>query len=130
MVTRQSELIRLLSELARELPDPLWIVLVDEDGLMLASAPGSSAAEGESVAAMTVAQVMLGERVVRELDAGHLRYVNIAGSRTQQLAIVLRKDRLLSVGLKPDVAPQDTFQPLSRRVPELLEILNRSFGAG
>jgi hypothetical protein len=43
------------------------------------------------------------------------------------VTIVLSPDRLLSIGLEPDVPPQTTFSQISRRVPELLQALQKRF---
>jgi predicted regulator of Ras-like GTPase activity (Roadblock/LC7/MglB family) len=129
MVTRQSELIRVLGNLAADLPNPLWVALVDNDGLVVASVPPDPPAEPEAFSAMTAASVMMGERVLNEIAGGNLRYTSVAGSDRQLLTVALSRERLLSIGLGPEVPPHDTFGPLSRRVPELLKALKRRFGS-
>ncbi|HEX9797024.1 MAG TPA: roadblock/LC7 domain-containing protein [Anaerolineales bacterium] len=128
MATRQSELERVLTELAAELPNPHWVALVDDQGLVLSCVPENPVVEEERVSAMTAAVVGLGDRVMEEVDGGRLRYANVAGSKRQYLAVVLTPDRLLSIGLDPTVAAQATFRPLSKWVPELLQALQRRFG--
>jgi predicted regulator of Ras-like GTPase activity (Roadblock/LC7/MglB family) len=130
MVTRQSELLRVLGHLAEELPQPEWVALVDHNGLIVACVPPEPVVETERISAMTAASVTMGERVLSEIDGGALRYASIAGSVRQHLTVVLSKDRLLSIGLKPEVAPQATFGPLGRWVPELLRALQMRFTAG
>lgn len=125
MTTRESELIRVLSALEADLPDPLWVALVDDQGLVLSCVPESPVVEEEPISAMTAAVVTMGERVLREVEGGALRYVNVAGSKRQYLMVVLTSERLLSVGLAPKVPAQATFGPLSRWVPELLGALKR-----
>ncbi|NIS82670.1 MAG: hypothetical protein GTO14_21275 [Anaerolineales bacterium] len=127
MVTRQEELLRILGQLATELPNPLWVALVDHDGLVVACVPNEPPVAPESFSAMTAASVMLGERVLNEIAGGDLRYTSAAGSKRQLLTVMLSKERLLSIGLGPEVPPHDTFGPLSRRVPELLQALQRRF---
>ena len=128
MATRQSELERVLTELAAELPNPHWVALVDDQGLVLSCVPENPVVEEERVSAMTAAVVGLGDRVMEEVDGGRLRYANVAGSTRLYLAVVLTPDRLLSIGLDPTVAAQATFRPLSKWVPELLQALQRRFG--
>jgi len=128
VATRQSELERVLTELAAELPNPHWVALVDDQGLVLSCVPENPVVEEERVSAMTAAVVGLGDRVMEEVDGGRLRYANVAGSKRQYLAVVLTPDRLLSIGLDPTVAAQATFRPLSKWVPELLQALQRRFG--
>lgn len=127
MVTRQSELERILSQLAGELPAPHWVALIDDQGLVLSCVPEDPVVDEDRVSAMTAAVVGLGERVMQEVEGGRLRYANVAGSRRQYLMVVLDSERLLSIGLDPQVPTQATFKPLSRWVPELLKTLSRRF---
>lgn len=127
MVTRQDELLRVLDKLAEELPNPLWVALVDHDGLVVACVPHQPPADPESFSAMTAASVMMGERVLNEIAGGDMRYTSVAGSKRQLLTVMLSKERLLSIGLGPEVPPHDTFGPLSRSVPELLRALQMRF---
>lgn len=123
VATRQSELERVLTSLAGELPDPLWVALVDDQGLVLACVPDQPVVDEDRVSAMTAAVVTTSERVLREVEGGSLRFANIAGSERQYLMVLLTQDRLLSVGLDPKVTAQATFRSLSRWVPQLLRIL-------
>lgn len=125
MTTRESELVRVLSGLADELPDPLWVALVDDQGLVLSCVPDDPVVPEERISAMTAAVVNMGERVLTEVEGGGLRYVSVAGSKRQYLMVVLTTERLLSIGLAPKVPAQATFGPLSRYVPELLAALQR-----
>jgi len=128
VATRQSELERVLAQLAADLPNPHWVALVDDQGLVLSCVPDNPVVDEDRVSAMTAAVVSLGDRVMQEVEGGQLRYANVAGSKRQYLAVVLTPDRLLSIGLDPTVAAQATFRPLSKWVPELLQALQRRFG--
>jgi predicted regulator of Ras-like GTPase activity (Roadblock/LC7/MglB family) len=127
MVTRQSELLRVLGSLAEEIPDPAWVALVDYNGLIVACVPPEPDVELERISAMTAAAVMMGERVLGEIEGGQLRFASIAGAKRQQLTMSLSKDRLLSIGLGPEVPAQATFGPVSRWVPELMKALKMRF---
>jgi len=127
MVTRQSELLRILNEIADLLPNPQWVALVDENGLVLACVPENPPVHHDRISAMAAVSEMNASRVVRELDAGKLRFSSIAGSSRQLLTVSLVEGCLLSIGLGPDISARSTFGPLSRKVPELLETLNRRF---
>ncbi len=127
MTTRQAELVRILEQLAGELPDPDWVALVDDQGFVMACVPEDLDVDEDRISAMTAALVSMGERVLEEVEGGALRYANVAGSKRQYLAVVLTADRLLSIGLRPGVAAQVTFRPLSRWVPELLKALQRRY---
>lgn len=124
MVTRQSELLRVLGRLAEELPQPEWVALVDSNGLIMACVPNEPVVDTDRISAMTAASVMMGDRVLKEIDGGAMRFASIAGSVRQHLTVVLSKDRLLSIGLKPDVPAHATFAPVGRWVPELLRALH------
>lgn len=130
MVTREAELHRVLTKIAQELPDPDWVALVDHDGLIMACIPEEPSISTDSISAMTAATVMMGERVLNEIDGGGLRFTSIAGAARQQVTVILGQSRLLSIGIGPEVPAQQTFGPLSRWVPELIKALMRGFGAG
>ena len=127
MVTRQSELIRVLETIAEELPDPLWVALVDDDGLLVACVPSQPPVSVDQISAMTAALALTAMRVLVEINAEEFRYSNVAGSERQLLLVALDGKRFLSIGLGPDVVVQTTFRPLSRRVAELLKILKMRF---
>lgn len=123
MLTRQSELQRVLSGLAQELPDAQWVALVDQNGLIVSCVPAEPPVDPDRIAAMTAASAQTAERVLHEVDGGKMRFANITGSSRQHLTVYLSKDRLLSIGLSPDVAAQATIPMLTRWVPELLRVL-------
>jgi len=127
MVTRQSELIRVLETIAEELPDPLWVALVDDDGLLVACVPSQPPVNVDQISAMTAALALTATRVLDEINAEEFRYSSVAGSERQLLLVALDGKRFLSIGLGPDVVVQTTFRPLSRRVAELLKILKMRF---
>ncbi|HLC04127.1 MAG TPA: roadblock/LC7 domain-containing protein [Anaerolineales bacterium] len=113
--------------MAEEIPDPAWVALVDYNGLIVACVPPEPDVELERISAMTAAAVMMGERVLDEIEGGQLRFASIAGAKRQQLTMALSKDRLLSIGLGPEVPAQATFGPVSRWVPELMKALKMRF---
>ncbi len=127
MVTRQSELIRVLETIAEELPDPLWVALVDDDGLLVACVPSQPPVNVDQISAMTAALALTAIRVLGEIDAAEFRYSNVTGSERQLLLVALDGKRFLSIGLGPDVVVQTVFRPLSRRLAELLKILKMRF---
>lgn len=123
MVTRQSELVRVLDLISKELPGPQWVALVDNDGLVVACVPPKPVVEPERISAMTAASAMMAERVLAEVEGGKLRFASIAGSKRQHLTVYISPDRMLSIGLGPQVPAQATFAALGRWVPELLKVL-------
>ncbi len=129
MVTRQSELIRVLETIAEELPNPLWVALVDDDGLLVACVPSQPPVNVDQISAMTAALALTAIRVLGEIEAAEFRYSSVTGSDRQLLLVALDGKRFLSIGLGPDVVVQTAFRPLSRRVAELLKILKMRFSA-
>ena len=127
MATRQSELLEVLGHMADELPDPEWVALVDENGLIVSCIPETPAVGQDQISAMTAASVIMAERVLEEIDGGDMRYTSIAGANRQMLSVVLSRDRVLAIGLGPEVPAQATFAALTRWVPEILQTLNKSF---
>ncbi len=129
MATRQAELLRVLSGLSQDLPDPLWVALVDHEGLVVSCVPADPPVDEDLISAMTAAMAMMGERVLGEIDGGQLRFASVTGANRQQLIVDLGRGRLLSIGLGPEVTAQSTFRPLTRWVPELLYALDMRFAS-
>jgi predicted regulator of Ras-like GTPase activity (Roadblock/LC7/MglB family) len=125
MITRHSELLRVLGLLKDDLGDPQWVALVDEHGLVLTCIPDEPPVDIECVSAMTAALTISGERVIDEIEGGLLRYVSVSGSQRQQLIVILNSKCVLSLGLDPLVSPRSTFKSLARWAPELLQILEK-----
>ena len=125
--TRQDELIRILNSLADSLPGVYWIVLVDQEGLVMACVPPKPEVSPESIAAMTAAMATTVERILGEIDGGQLRYSSVVGSQRHHVTILLPEARLLTIGLPPDVSPQKTFQPIRQWIPQLLDVLRMRF---
>lgn len=125
--TRQDELIRVMSSLADSLPEVYWITLVDRDGFVLACFPPSPEIHPENIAAMTAALTSTVERILGEIDGGQLRYTSVVGSRRHHIMVLLPESRLLTIGLPPNISPQQTFQPIRKWIPELLSVLKMRF---
>jgi predicted regulator of Ras-like GTPase activity (Roadblock/LC7/MglB family) len=127
MVTRQSELIRVLGQLSNDLPQPHWVALVDSNGLVMSCVPAAPPVPADTIAAMAAALAQIGQRSLTEVEGGRLRVASVTGAKRQQVVVMLMEENLLSLGLGPEVATQATFAPLSRWVPALLEVLDRRF---
>jgi len=130
MATRQSELVEILGKMADELPDPDWVALVDDNGLIVSCIPESPVVGQDLIAGMTAASIIMAERVLDEIDGGQMRFTSIAGSKRQMLSVVLSRDRVLAIGIGPEVPAQATFASLTRWVPEILKVLSKSFVTG
>lgn len=127
MATRQDELLEVLSQMADEMPDPDWVALVDGNGLIVSCIPETPVVGQDQISAMTAASIIMGERVLEEIEGGQMRYTSIAGANRQMLSVVLSSDRVLAIGLGPEVPAQATFASLTRWVPEILHVLSKSF---
>ncbi len=129
MATRQDELLEVLSQMADEMPNPDWVALVDGNGLIVSCIPETPVVGQDQISAMTAASIIMGERVLDEIEGGQMRYTSIAGANRQMLSVVLSEDRVLAIGLGPEVPAQATFASLTRWVPEILQVLSKSFVA-
>lgn len=127
--TRQDELITVLNSLAVDVKSAKWISLVDGDGFVVASVPPDISVDQDRISAMAAAMVTTAERAIKEIEGGRLRYINLAGSNSQNLIVILNDDRLLSIGLPPDARPQSAFGPMLKWVPKIVEVLSRKFTA-
>ncbi len=129
MVTRESELERLLIELARDLPEPFWAAIIDNDGLIIACVPQSPVISIDEIAAMTVTGTTAAKRISGEIGGGSFRFTTIAGSKRQLFIVAIDGKRFLSMGFKPQVQTNQIFGPLSAKVPEILKTLKMHFSA-
>jgi predicted regulator of Ras-like GTPase activity (Roadblock/LC7/MglB family) len=125
MVTRESELLRVLNELAAGLPTSDWIALVDDDGLLMACVPEKPPVDAERIAAMAAAAMDTSRRVLQETDGGQLRFTTIGGANRQVLIVLVDSKRFLAIGLEPDKPSTSTFGVLVRWVPEILGIVRK-----
>lgn len=77
-MSRTEQIHKLIKTLSTNTPDVEGAALIDNDGLMIASALGADLDE-DSVAAMSAALLGLGERITVELKRGGLEMVMIRG---------------------------------------------------
>jgi predicted regulator of Ras-like GTPase activity (Roadblock/LC7/MglB family) len=129
MVTRESELERLLTELLGELPDPMWGAIIDSDGLIIACVPEAPVISAEQIAAMTVTAAIAAKRIATEIEGGSFRFSAVAGSQRQMVVVAMNSKRYLSLGFVPQVQTHQIFGPLSEKVPEIMKTLNMHFSA-
>ena len=129
MVTRESELERLLSELSVELPQPMWAAIIDNDGLLIACVPADPVITTDQIAAMTVTGAVAARRISSEIEGGSFRFTAVAGSKRQLLVVAIDAKRFLSFGFQPQVQTHQIFGPLRDKVPEILKTLKMHFSA-
>jgi predicted regulator of Ras-like GTPase activity (Roadblock/LC7/MglB family) len=116
-------IIRVLESIYENLPEPFWVVLADSQGLVLASVPREPDVEPEKLAAMTAALVTTSSRVLQEIRGGSLRYASIAGAHRHHVSIILKNERVLTIGLPAKYSANATFQVLREWIPELLKVI-------
>ena len=126
-LTRQDELLQVLGSLARELPEPAWVALVDQDGFMVACYPSDPVIDLERISAMTAVVLTTSERVLTEIEGGQLRYASISGGSRQNLMISLGQYWFLSLGLSPDVQIPTTFRPIRKWAAGILGVLKKRY---
>jgi predicted regulator of Ras-like GTPase activity (Roadblock/LC7/MglB family) len=129
MVTRESELERLLGELSMELPQPMWAAIIDNDGLLIACVPADPVITTDQIAAMTVTGAVAARRITGEIGGGSYRFTAVAGSKRQLIIVAIDTKRFLSFGFQPQVQTHQIFGPLSEKVPEILNTLKMHFSA-
>ena len=78
-MSKSDQLAKILKTLSTTTPDVEGAAIIDNDGLMIASALSADLDE-DSVAAMSAALLGLGERIVAELKRGAFEMVMIRGS--------------------------------------------------
>ncbi len=78
-MSKSEQLAKILKTLSTTTPDVEGAAIIDNDGLMIASALSQDLDE-DSVAAMSAALLGLGERIVAELKRGDFEMVMIRGS--------------------------------------------------
>jgi predicted regulator of Ras-like GTPase activity (Roadblock/LC7/MglB family) len=127
MITRQSELQRVLGSLSQDLENAEWVALVDQNGLMVSSYPAELSLDPDRVAAMAAALAQTAERVLSELDGGTLRFATVTGAKRQHLTVFLSRDRILTISLPPEAEAQAVIPSLMQWVPELIRVLKRRY---
>jgi len=95
-MARADNITKLLKGLSNNTPDVEGAAIVDNDGLMIASAL-SQDVDDESVAAMGAALLGIGERIVDELLRGDFQMVTIQGSEGYVILVRCGDDAVLTV---------------------------------
>jgi predicted regulator of Ras-like GTPase activity (Roadblock/LC7/MglB family) len=72
---------------------------------------------------MSAAMLSLGGRICRELGSGDMRYAIIAGDKTSQSLIVLSKDYVLELEVRPNVSIDETLNTLRESIKPLSQAL-------
>lgn len=121
-MSRSEQISKLLRNLSTTTPDIEAAAVVDNDGLMIASAlPGD--VEDDRVAAMSAALLGMSERIVRELGRGEFSLVMIRGSQGFTILARAGADAVLTVLATEAAKLGLIFLDISRAARELGRLL-------
>ncbi len=95
-MSRSEQIAKLLKTLSTTTPDIEAAAVVDNDGLMIASALPADV-EDDRVAAMSAALLGMSERIVRELQRGSFSLVMLRGSEGYTILARCGADAVLTV---------------------------------
>jgi len=121
-MSRSEQISKLLKSLATSSPDVEAAAVVDNDGLMIASAlPGD--AEDDRVAAMSAALLGMSERIARELGRGQFELVMIRGTDGFTVLTRCGPDAVLSVLASPTAKLGLIFLDTTRGAKEIARLI-------
>jgi predicted regulator of Ras-like GTPase activity (Roadblock/LC7/MglB family) len=121
-MSRTEQIAKLVKTLATNTPDVEGAALIDNDGLMIASALGADLDE-DSVAAMGAALLGLGERIVQELRRGEFELVMIRGGDGFVIMTRCGNEAVLACLAAPSVKLGLIFLDLKRSAKEMAKLL-------
>ena len=113
---------KLIKQLASNTPDVEASAVIDNDGLMIASALGRDV-DDEAVAAMSAALLGIGERIVRELKRGDFEMVMTRGSDGYIILVRCGRDAVLSVLTSSGAKIGLVFLDVKRAATEIAKLL-------
>jgi len=121
-MSRSEQISKLLKSIATSSPDVEAAAVVDNDGLMIASAlPGD--AEDDRVAAMSAALLGMSERIARELGRGQFELVMIRGADGFTVLMRCGPDAVLSVLAAPTAKLGLIFLDTTRGAKEIARLI-------
>jgi len=122
-MSRAESITKLIKTLATNTPDVEASAVIDNDGLMIASALGVGV-DDEAVAAMSAAMLGIGERIVRELGRGDFELVMTRGSLGYVIITRCGKEAVLSVLTTNAAKIGLIFMDLRRTAAEVAKLLD------
>jgi len=121
-MSRSEQISKLLKSITSSSPDVEAAAIVDNDGLMIASAlPGGT--EDDRVAAMSAALLGMSERIARELSRGDFQLVMIRGSDGFTVLMRCGPDAVLSVLAAPTAKLGLIFLDTTRGAKEIARLI-------
>jgi len=122
LMTRADNITKLIKQLASNTPDVEASAVIDNDGLMIASALAKDV-DDDAVAAMSAALLGIGERIVRELGRGNFEMVMTRGSAGYVILVRCGKDAVLSVLTSASAKIGLIFLDVKRAANDLAKLL-------
>jgi hypothetical protein len=121
-MSRSEQISKLLRTLSTTTPDVEAAAVVDNDGLMIASALPSDI-EDDRVAAMSAALLGMSERIVRELGRGSFNLVMLRGSSGFTILTRCGADSVLTVLATESAKLGLVFLDITRTAKEIGRVL-------
>lgn len=112
----------ILYDFGRSTPDVQASVIVDSDGLIMASQLPSSYEE-DSVAAMSAALLRLGERTIEEIRGGNLEQILVKGDMAVIVLMSIGKEAVLCVMADKNVKLGLLFMSMKKSIEQLKKIM-------
>ena len=121
-MSRADTITKLIKQLAANTPDIEASAVIDNDGLMIASALAQDV-DDDSVAAMSAALLGIGERIVRELKRGSFEMVMTRGTEGYIILVRCGKDAVLTVLTTQNAKIGLIFLDVKRTAAEVSKLL-------
>jgi len=121
-MARADNMTRLLKQLVSNTPDVEASALIDNDGLMIASALGPDV-DDDSVAAMSAALLGISERISSELRRGDFQMVMTRGTDGYIVVVRCGKDAVLTVLTTSSAKLGLIFMDVGRTAKEIAGLL-------
>ncbi len=121
-MSRADSINKLIKQLASNTPDLEASAVIDNDGLMIASALGADV-DDDAVAAMSAALLGIAERIVKELRRGQFEMVMTKGNEGYVILTRCGRDAVLSVLTNVNAKIGLIFLDVKRTAAEVAKLL-------
>jgi predicted regulator of Ras-like GTPase activity (Roadblock/LC7/MglB family) len=121
-MSRADNITRLIKQLASNTPDLEASAVIDNDGLMIASALGADV-DDDAVAAMSAALLGIAERISSELRRGSFEMVMTRGNEGYVILVRCGRDAVLSVMASGSAKIGLIFLDVKRTAVEVAKLL-------
>ena len=121
-MSRADSITKLIKQLASNTPDLEASAVIDNDGLMIASALGADV-DDDAVAAMSAALLGIAERIVKELRRGQFEMVMTKGNEGYVILTRCGRDAVLSVLTTANAKIGLIFLDVKRTAAEVAKLL-------